>query len=114
MAVQGIALAAFAVVAMVCGIWSSVILMQMVDEVNVHLPESQRFALEGWHPWKSARLLREYRRFCPAGRSIARLRNLWLAMVLSMSLAAFVLQGPGAAGFFAVAGCTIAWIWYAR
>jgi hypothetical protein len=114
MAVQAITLAAYVVAAMACGVWSTVILWKMVDEVNVHLPESQRFTLLGWHPLKYRRLLREYRRLCPAGKGVARLRYLWLAMVLSMSLAALAVGGVGAAAFVGLAGCAMGWLWCKR
>ena len=114
MAVQAVALAAYVIAAMVCGLWSTVVLWKMVDEVNVHLPENQRFPVLGWHPLKYARLLREYRRLCPTGKGIVRLRYLWFAMVLSMTLVALAVGGAGAAGFVGVVGCAVGWLWYAR
>jgi hypothetical protein len=106
-------LVAWVVTAAVCGVSSTLIVWRMVDEVNVHLPDSEKFLLYDWSPRKSARLFQQYRSLYPSGRCIAQLRALWLLMVLSMVVAQLTLGfGIGSAVFLGVGGCLIAWLWF--
>jgi hypothetical protein len=95
------------------GMSSSLVLMKMVDEVNVHLPASERLSPLGWDAWKYARLLREYRRLCPAGRSLGRLRYLTSLGILGTAGTGLVLglPIPLVSGWAAV-GCVATWVWH--
>ncbi len=94
----------------VCGLASAAIVSSMVDEVNPRLPENQRFSAYWWHFPKYLRLLREYRRLCPSGKRMNRLRWIGVAAVSNMAL------GGAAAGFrlgaaiFWVVGCLGVWL----
>ncbi len=93
-----------------CGLCSAVILWRMVDEVNIHLPEADRFSLPGWHALKYARLVDEYRRLYPSGRRITQLGWAWLGMVASMVIGAIALGlGVAGAAFVGIGGCAIGW-----
>ncbi len=97
------------------GLWSTVILWRMVDDVNVSLPEAERFSPYGWYALKYARLLREYRRLYPTGKGIEHLRLLWLVAVLSAGCGVLLLGfGLGAAGVVTAGGCVVGWLWYRK
>ena len=72
----------------VCGISSSVVQMEMVDEVNRVLPESERFSLFGWHPAKLQRLRLEHARLYPASG----LRKKWW-MTIGIGLVCLAISG---------------------
>src|ERR1700733_6984062 len=57
---------------MVCGTACAIIgnfaSYEMMDKVNDKLPKADQFDPLGWHPTKTLRLHREYRRLYPEGR----------------------------------------------
>jgi hypothetical protein len=107
------ALLGWAAVAGVCGMSSTVILWKMVDEVNVQLPEAERFSPLGWHPFKFARLIEQYRYLCPSGKRITQLRSVWWLVIVWMVIGTLA-AGFGVAGaaWIAIGGCATDWLWF--
>jgi Flp pilus assembly protein TadB len=94
-----------------CGISSGLVQMRMVDEVNQHLAEGERLSPYGWTPWKTMRLLREYRRLCPSGKSIGQLRALAALIILDLVVIALILQFPlMIVAWLMVGGTLLAWL----
>jgi len=69
-----------------CGVWATIISMNVVDKVNKHLPENQRFGQLWWGLGKRLRLRREYRRQFPDGRDLRR-----LDLITALALGALVI-----------------------
>ena len=55
----------FMMVVSICGVWSSLIHMEMVDRLNERLPPEKRFEVLWWGPLKSRRFWEEYGREFP-------------------------------------------------
>jgi hypothetical protein len=67
-----------------CGLWSGLLHMDRVDEVNKLLPVNQRFDILWWHAGKSRRFENEYRRLFPG--STARDREFKLLIIFAAAL----------------------------
>jgi hypothetical protein len=52
----------------ICGLISTVITSEMVDQVNAKLPLERQFSSLGWYVSKTVRLFREYKRLFPNGK----------------------------------------------
>jgi len=72
------------------GIALDLVHLNMVDEVNQHLSERERFSPYWWGPWKTMRLLRDYRRLFPQGKRIRQMRSLALLSLLALVCSAFI------------------------
>jgi hypothetical protein len=80
----------------------------MVDAVNSRLDEKDQFSHLGWHPMKTIRLRREYRRMFPDGRLIEKLSSVAGAQLVLLLALAGIMKFPLAMLFFlAVAGTAI-------
>jgi hypothetical protein len=94
------------------GIASTLNQWEIVDAVNAHLPEQERFEPLGWWFGKSARLSHEYRRLFPSGTLLRRQGTYALLMNVCSALV------PAVLGFFFVAalllavGCFVTWVVY--
>src|SRR5215471_16961812 len=49
-----------------CGLCSTFLNYEIMDQVNAKLPTDQQFSGLGWHYFKARRLLSEYRRLYPS------------------------------------------------
>jgi hypothetical protein len=74
-----------------CGLITTLAHYQMMDEVNDKLPDQERFDPIGWYWLKSQRLRREYKRLCPHGGLVTRIRLIFGIMIacLLVSIWAF-------------------------
>jgi hypothetical protein len=96
-----------------CGISSSLVVWRMVEDVNPHLAEGERFSPYGWTPLKTMRLLREYRRLCPSGKSIGQLRALVALMFLDLVVIALILQFPlMMVAWLTLGGALMVWVMF--
>ena len=82
--------AAFALLLCIGGFGMAATITQfaIVDAVNEKLPTNEQFQHLGWHPTKTVRLRREYRRFYPTGKLLRRQRILSSIMLVCLVLAA--------------------------
>ncbi len=105
-----ISFAGFVLAVAVCGLWSTVLLSMIVEEVNERSPDGQRVSPYGWYGMKYRHVVREYRRRVPAGGLDRQLRILVHVMVLSTAGMAFTMGlGIAASLYLAVAGSLGAW-----
>jgi hypothetical protein len=51
-----------------CAMVSAFLLWQQIGEVNRKLPDNEQVSYWGMHPFKMAKIKREYKRLYPAGR----------------------------------------------
>jgi hypothetical protein len=68
----------------------------MVDAVNARLPKERQFGLLGWYLPKTMLLHREYKKLCPDGRLLLRVRAtiaIALACLLTCAWALGFLRG---------------------
>ncbi len=77
-----------------CGMWSGLLHMDRVDEVNKLLPKDRRFELLWWHYGKRQRFENEYRRLFPGSKARNREIKLFIIMVTALVLAGLDLALP--------------------
>jgi hypothetical protein len=68
----------------VCGLVSTIVTWQMLDEVNEKLPKEEQFAALWWYASKRLRLHREYKRLYPNGRLLLKLHVLGALMIVCL------------------------------
>jgi hypothetical protein len=73
---QAVGLGIFLLASGTLGLYSTILHLEIIDQVNKKLPSEQQFSPLGWHYFKSRRLLIEYRRLYPSGTLDKRLRFL--------------------------------------
>lgn len=82
----------------------------IVDAVNTHLPESDRFDPLGWDFGKTTRLHHEYRRLCASGTLLRRQGIYHLLITTCVCLLAALLGFPLAlVAFLTIGGGVIVW-----
>ena len=57
-----------------CGLFGAILNLEMVEEVNSHLPQDSQFSPMGWYLSKTLRLHREYKRLFPTGTLLVKVR----------------------------------------
>jgi hypothetical protein len=73
----------------VCGVIGTLTSFEMVDKVNEGLSEGQQFGVLGWHPAKTQKLHREYKRLYPHGHLLLKVRVLMGLMVACLLVCAW-------------------------
>lgn len=66
--------------------WSDRIHSEILEKVNAHLPEAERFKSAWWGPSKQERLRREYRRLFPGGNDLKQLHRLTIIAFSALAL----------------------------
>ncbi len=59
-----------------CGLASSIVLSDMVEDINKLSPREEQESPVGWYPPKMLRVLRKYRMLCPDGNRLSTLTRL--------------------------------------
>jgi hypothetical protein len=77
-----------------CGLFGAILNLEMVEEVNSHLPQDSQFSPMGWYLSKTLRLHREYKRLFPTGTLLMKVR---FAIAIGFGC---LLGGVWALGFF--------------
>ena len=104
-------LVVFTIVAALCGLVYTVVLQNIVSQVNSQLSADRRYDPFWWNPIKYYRVLQEYRRLYPSGVLVRRLHFLTLVMVIAF---VFVLTALGfGAGEALIAGAALATLQWA-
>jgi hypothetical protein len=75
----------------VCGLLATFANLEMLDQVNSKLPESEQFSMLGWYFSKYQRLHRYYKLYYPEGRLHLRVRILTGVMFACLVIAAWSL-----------------------
>jgi hypothetical protein len=57
-----------------CGLFGAIANIEMVEQVNSHLPKDSHFSPIGWHLSKSLHVHREYKRLFPKGTLLVKVR----------------------------------------
>jgi hypothetical protein len=73
----------------ICGLLSTFVLFEMVDQVNDKLPEAEKFDHLGWYLSKRLRLNRKYRMLYPDGQLLMKVRILMVLMFACVVVAAW-------------------------
>ncbi len=72
-------------------VWSGLSVLRMVDEINAQRPESQRIKDFSLSFRSARRLIREYKRECPAGRRTLQARLIFGVGLVCLALAVWLL-----------------------
>ena len=83
-----VGLLAYAIVAAVVGISSTIVVGSMVDEVNHNRRPADHVSALGWYPGKLEKVVALYRQAYPNGR-----RHIQLAALMAVGALGFVLAG---------------------
>jgi hypothetical protein len=73
--------------AMVCAFVLTIMIFNMVGELNGRLPDKESFSYLGWHWSKYKRFIREYNRYFPSSPNLKYLRISFLSMIGLMVVA---------------------------
>jgi len=79
-----ICLASSVAVGTVCGIADSLVTSEILTEVNMRLPESQRFSESFWHPGKLGQVISLHSRFFPDSNLRIKHRRLVVASAICL------------------------------
>ena len=76
----------------VCGIWGSLIMIRMVEEINRMRPTTEQILEMGYYPRKNLMIWKEHRRLYPKGRLRAHFMMLFASGIICLLLAAYALS----------------------